>query len=71
MPPLPEFPQVWERNLPHTIEAVFFEWKAKEDQKVHARDVHSQILRHYRLQWQQLPLLEYNPDGHPAFSLAP
>ena len=39
----------WSQNLPHTITAVFYPFYAAEGQKQHARDVHKDFLRHYRL----------------------
>lgn len=45
---------------------------AREDQKQHARSVWQSFLRRYRLKWQQVPLLVYDPHGGSnAFTLAP
>ena len=51
----------WSQNLPHTITAVFYPFYAAEGQKQHARDVHKDFLRHYRLTMTDVPLFVYDP----------
>ena len=53
----------WTRALPHVVQAVFYPVYAAEGQKQHARNVHADFLRRYRLTDKDVPLVEYQPDG--------
>ena len=62
----------WQDSLPHTILACFYPSYARADQQQHARTIHQAFLRRYRLTWQQVPLVVYDPHGGArAFTLAP
>ena len=51
----------WERNLPHTISAVFYPEYAGGPQQARAREVHAAFLQRYQLSASVVPLVVYDP----------
>ena len=66
--------ETWVDNMPNTVLAVFYLRRARAEQIAHARQVHANFLKRYRLPSSQVPLIEYDEAADArsaAFRLAP